>query len=398
MWQRFGIGRKNHYELERLIDYRARSHGAEQSSEQIICDIDKTYLETEFDSWLQIARTALEDPEDKVTVIGAAEILMGMRWGGHQPVAQGNCEPRPLHFVSSSPLQMRGKLEEKMLLDGLDWTSDTFKNQAYNLLTGRPDLLRQHVAYKSAAILRIMSQGGESARFHLIGDSAESDAFTYFGVFLFAARLLSRAGYQKFLEIAGVDANLAKGLLKGYESEESLRTLGKVDSIAIRELTKHPITDHPALTQCLDRFQSFLELGFIFLERGLIEPRYLQKWLFVFNNRYSVSARSLYSLILSLRFAGTEGLGTETPPAEDSNALALAVAAAKARLEPVLAWTAPAEKGQGEGAKSESNVFDRRRQYSLVEAGERLAKLGESVILDECRLWFERSEQARRSK
>ena len=101
---------------------------------------------------------------------------------------------------------MRRVLESKLVLDGLDWTSDTFKNQAYNLQKRRLGLLRHHVAYKTLAILTIMAKRGEGGRFVMIGDNAESDPLVYGGV----ARLLegrcSVSEFESHLVNAGVQS------------------------------------------------------------------------------------------------------------------------------------------------------------------------------------------------
>ena len=38
-------------------------------------DLDKTYLHTDFDSWIDLVRTAVETPERKRTVPGAAALI-----------------------------------------------------------------------------------------------------------------------------------------------------------------------------------------------------------------------------------------------------------------------------------------------------------------------------------
>ena len=152
-----------------------------------------------------MARIAFEGPSDKVTVSGASEVLRAIRWG-----MSGQRErPASLHFVSSSPAQLRTVLDRKLQLDGLDWSSDTFKNQAYNLRKGRVDLLRHHLAYKSLAILRLVQAAGEGAQFVLLGDSAESDAYIYLGVQLLLSGELNAKSYKEFLLLGGVEAELA---------------------------------------------------------------------------------------------------------------------------------------------------------------------------------------------
>ena len=157
------------YKLDKLIDRRVLTPFDGHAGIHIICDIDKTYLETEFDSLLDIAKVAIQDAADKVTVVGSTPVLIAARWGtaearvataGSAAEAWKLAEPNHLHFVSSSPPQLRKVLEEKLAGDGLDWSSDSFKNQAYNLRRGRMDLLKHHVGYKSGALLDIARRCG----------------------------------------------------------------------------------------------------------------------------------------------------------------------------------------------------------------------------------------------
>lgn len=73
---------KKSYNVFRLIDqqlYEPFPNG--DLSLQCICDIDKTYLETEFDTIFQLAKIAFwERPHQKITVPGATEILQAFRW------------------------------------------------------------------------------------------------------------------------------------------------------------------------------------------------------------------------------------------------------------------------------------------------------------------------------
>src|SRR4051812_23103393 len=91
------------YDFTKLIDLRQLDlqDGGDKATFQVICDIDKTYLETNFESVLQMVRIAFEDASQKVTVRGASEVLLAARWG--LGTLDKTDYPRPLHFVSASP-------------------------------------------------------------------------------------------------------------------------------------------------------------------------------------------------------------------------------------------------------------------------------------------------------
>ena len=98
----------------KLIDHRAREPFPDQAGlAHVVCDIDKTYLETEFESLTRVASIAFESATDKITVTGATDVLLAVRWGAMEAPLSDDW-PRPLHFVSSSPPQLRAVLEEKL--------------------------------------------------------------------------------------------------------------------------------------------------------------------------------------------------------------------------------------------------------------------------------------------
>ena len=70
-------------------------------------DLDKTYLQTEFDTLRQLVRTAFQKASEKKAVPGAAALIRELK----------GPESR-LCIVSGSPTQMRAVLAEKLKLDG----------------------------------------------------------------------------------------------------------------------------------------------------------------------------------------------------------------------------------------------------------------------------------------
>ena len=71
-------------------------------------DLDKTYLRTDFDTLRDLVRTAIERPDQKRTVPGAAALLRELGRAGVQT-----------HILSGSPEQLRSRIEEKLRLDGV---------------------------------------------------------------------------------------------------------------------------------------------------------------------------------------------------------------------------------------------------------------------------------------
>lgn len=159
--------------VEILSKYHHKSHPI-----QIICDIDKTYLETNYETLRGMAQIMLESAADKKTVNGAREFLRALKFQDHPPICVHG-KTIPLHFVSSSPPQLRAVLEHKMAMDHLICASHSFKDQIYNLKKAKLSLLKHQVPYKLAAILSICDTCTNLKHLILIGDNAESDPYIY---------------------------------------------------------------------------------------------------------------------------------------------------------------------------------------------------------------------------
>lgn len=301
-----GQGAKD-YELGRLIDVRRRDRDRPElpgpSEASIICDIDKTYLETEFESVARMVRIAFEAPADKVTVAGASDVLQACRWAGRT-------RPRPLHFVSSSPPQLRSVLEEKLMMDGLDWTSDTFKNQAYNLRRGRMDLLRHHIGYKSLAILRLLDTEAQDAatgprRYVLIGDNAESDAYIYLGVKLVIEGLLTTPQYGEYLAAAGVEAGLISELLRAVPAPHK----ASIGAVLIRNVPGYRFVPESPLTDTVQLFDDFYQAALLLAVHGLLPASALWPLTRTFHNQHGMPQSRLAGCLAALN--SSDGLSRE---------------------------------------------------------------------------------------
>ena len=132
-------------------------------------DLDKTYLQTEFDTFAQLVRTALQKASEKQAVPGAAALIRELR-------SQGDTQ---LCIISGSPTQMRNVLEAKLKLDGVEWDELVLKDNVRNLLRGRFRALRGQVGYKLPVLLESRAKAPVDSEEVLFGDDAEADAFIY---------------------------------------------------------------------------------------------------------------------------------------------------------------------------------------------------------------------------
>jgi hypothetical protein len=157
-------------------------------------DLDKTYLETDFDSVRGLIRSALEPAEAKKNVPGSAALLRALSSRPDTKVV----------FISGSPTQMREVLERKLELDGIRFDELHLKDNLGNLRRGRIRAIRGQFGYKLPALLRGRLGMDASVTETHFGDDAEIDALVY-SVFadILAGRLGSDA-ITRILQASGV--------------------------------------------------------------------------------------------------------------------------------------------------------------------------------------------------
>jgi hypothetical protein len=267
------------YKIWKVIDSRFLED-VSQAKEHLICDIDKTYLETPFESLIKFAQIPFEKARAKITVSGAKEVLQAYRNSASSEAGVH----KPLHFVSASPPQLRKVLSEKFRWDGLTWSSDTYKDQTYNLLKGRFSQFKHQVAYKSAAILNLLLHYKSGSHLHMIGDNAESDPVIYLGMKLFIEGRLSRKAYVQYLRIFDVPRLESLQLLRHTKIAPM-----QVSSVLIRCLDNSKYPTQEPLTDPILYFHNFFETALYFLTKGSIDLRYLSSLSRTFHSYYGIS-------------------------------------------------------------------------------------------------------------
>ncbi|MHB8419591.1 MAG: phosphatase domain-containing protein [Myxococcales bacterium] len=144
-------------------------------------DLDKTYLETEFETFGGLVKTALQRAHQKRAIAGAPALMREIRAAGAHRVC----------IISGSPRQMRRVLEQKLKLDGVEWDEFELKPNLSNLMRGRFRALRNQVGYKLPILLDGRSRVPADCQEVLFGDDAEADAYIYS---LFGDLLAGRVG------------------------------------------------------------------------------------------------------------------------------------------------------------------------------------------------------------
>jgi hypothetical protein len=223
-------------------------------------DLDKTYLNTDFDSLKGLWRAAREKASDKVSFPGARVLLRELcatDLGG-------------LYILSGSPSQMRRVIEEKLALDGIKYDGLVLKPSLNKLLRGRFRFLRDQVSYKLAALLssRITLPGPFDEV--MFGDDAEADAFVYS---LYSDVCAGRVGLDllaQVLQLARAYDDDAAELLE-LARKAPRADIGRRIFIHLERL--EPSDVFAAFGPRVFAFHNYFQPALVLLEDRLIEPQ-----------------------------------------------------------------------------------------------------------------------------
>jgi len=156
-------------------------------------DLDKTYLQTDFDSVRGLLRAAREPASAKRNVPGSAALLRALSEDDTARVV----------ILSGSPTQMRETLAAKLKLDGVRYHELHLKDNLGNLRRGRLRAIRGQFGYKLPRLLKGRQGLGQAVGETLFGDDAEVDALVYS---VFADVIAGRVGIRelgRIMEAAG---------------------------------------------------------------------------------------------------------------------------------------------------------------------------------------------------
>lgn len=159
-------------------------------------DIDKTYLDTKFETVRGLLRTATEKAEQKKNIPGSAQLVRTIKEAWKKRHGLGAF---PLFFITASPPQMERKIHEKLTIDGVAPLGIFCKDNLANLRPRRFWRLNKHIGYKLQALFEMRLMLQENARIIMFGDDGESDAIIYSLFSDICARRLDTSELRKIL-------------------------------------------------------------------------------------------------------------------------------------------------------------------------------------------------------
>lgn len=161
-----------------VVLFRYAAEPVERETREVfIWDLDKTYLDTAFESVGGLWRTLREKAFQKRNVPGTATLVRALRddW---QETHQGR-KDFPIFFITASPPQLERKIHDKLNYDGIYPFGLFCKDNFQNVRPGRLWRLTQQVGYKLQALLQLRLHLAEDVKQILWGDDSEADAVIY---------------------------------------------------------------------------------------------------------------------------------------------------------------------------------------------------------------------------
>lgn len=140
----------------------------------LVWDIDKTYIDTRFESMRAMMRVPFEKPHQKKVFRSVADFLREIKLG----LSDDGRSPVNLTFISASPIVLQRALRARFRLDELEVDSLILKDWKRLLTTEHWMLFRNQLPYKLEHLLQLALDNPDW-RFFCFGDDWEMDLVIY---------------------------------------------------------------------------------------------------------------------------------------------------------------------------------------------------------------------------
>ncbi|MBX7232456.1 MAG: hypothetical protein K1X29_10260 [Bdellovibrionales bacterium] len=181
-----------------VIFFRYVNDSTENAAAEVfVWDLDKTYLDTTFETLRGLIKIAMEKAFQKRNVPGTATLVRALRnYWQDQNVGKSNF---PIYFVTASPPQLEQKIHQKLVLDGIHTFGLFCKDNLKNLRPSRLSHLRHQVGFKLQSLMQLRVHLADQVRQVLWGDDSESDAIIYSLYSDICSRRLTGTGLKEIL-------------------------------------------------------------------------------------------------------------------------------------------------------------------------------------------------------
>lgn len=184
----------------------------QETPEVYVWDLDKTYLDTTFETFRGLIRTVREKAFQKKNVPGTGTLVRALRddW---QEKHKGR-KDFPIYFITASPPQLERKIHDKLNYDGIYPFGLFCKDNLQNVSPGRWWRLTQQLGYKLQALLQLRLHLAPNVRQILWGDDSESDAVIYSVYSDLCARRLDEKEARQILRYFKVTGDQVNTILR----------------------------------------------------------------------------------------------------------------------------------------------------------------------------------------
>lgn len=197
-----------------------------ETPEVYVWDLDKTYLDTAFESLGGLWRTVREKAFQKRNIPGTAALVRALRDYG-QETNRGR-KDFPIYYITASPPQLESKIHDKLAYDGIYPFGLFCKDNLKNLSPGRWPRLTQQIGYKLQALLQLRLHLSPGVRQILWGDDSEADAVIY-SLYsdLCARRLGEREARQilRYFKVIGTQVDTILRLLEDIPAQDPVEKI-----------------------------------------------------------------------------------------------------------------------------------------------------------------------------
>lgn len=227
-------------------------------------DLDKTYLDTDFESFRGLVRSATEPAHRKRALPGAATLLRSL----------GEHSDSQVTVISGSPTQMRKVLSEKLALDGVQFDELVLKDSLGNLKKGRIRAIRGQIGYKLPALLEARIRSEDDAVEVLFGDDVEADALVYS---LYADAVSGRVGAAEVSRVMERAGAYPDEIDRGLEALAKVKRYDAVQRIFIRLERGVPTHRLSALGTRVVPVYSWWQAALVLLEMGHLDLKQVEQ-------------------------------------------------------------------------------------------------------------------------
>ena len=220
-----------------------------------IWDVDKTYLQTNFESLRGLIQIFFEYSIDKKSLPGAKELLLELRRGKGLP---------PLFFISASPVGLKKILEGKFLLDGIQHDGIILKDyRRLRQLLGKLRI-KNNFSYKLLCLLTHRLKMPPCSTELLFGDDFEQDA----DVYSLYADILSQKWGEKELKVRFKSEKLTRREQKKLIEAALKAQKGTVLPNVVRKIFIHLVRSKEA--SAFDRYGDRLVATYTYAQTAAI--------------------------------------------------------------------------------------------------------------------------------